>query len=445
MNDENTKKSLGQFFTRHGDVHTSMLKLVRHTTGRALEPSCGEGHLVAVLEEHRPGLELTAVEFDTSLEPVCDTTVVFDDFFAFAAKTPHFDVVFGNPPYVAWKEVLAPTRASAAAVKAPYSDKANLYHLFIDRCIDLLTPGGELVFIVPKEWLYTTSAAPLRAKITATGAITHLVDCGEDKLFSDASVPALLIFRFEKGAKGDLTYYPTLAAHLADEPQERRLLVRGERWILLSPQTAELVSDWDVLGAGISVKVGLVTGLDAAFKLPAGSKVSRRYVSEQVTTKRTAERFLDANACESFDALPRAVREHLEPHQEALLARRIARFDETNWWRYGAIRNAEAMGSSTRRVYALAKTRANDPFFTHSAKHFTGGVLGLFLSELWEGVGEEEIVRLLNSALFRELLVGMFLTSADKVSLQPATLHDVPFPTGPEQLSSVLEMLDQNA
>ena len=424
------KKRRGQFFTRHQRVHRIMVDLVAHTEGAAAEPSAGSGHLVAVLEQYRPDLTVDAVELDDRLEKVCETPITHGDFFTWArGRDSTYQVAFGNPPYVAWKDVEASTRESAATVKALYSDKTNLYHLFIDRCADLLAPGGELILIVPKEWLYTTSAAPLRTKLARNGALTHVVDCGEEKLFDDAAVPALLIFRWERGAtQGPVTYASGTAAAEAGEWQTRLLRTRKDRWLLLPSDLAELTSDWGTLGEQYQVRVGLVTGADRAYKLKDPTSIPEEFVQWQLDTTRHLVPFLNANHIEDPEELPAAVLAHLAPHEATLRGRKIARFGDHNWWKYGAVRNETHMRSDAQRFFALAKTRSDRPFFTlEGARFYTGGVLGIFQLPPAK-VSVATAVAILNSAAYRAVLEAMSLTSADKVSLQPATLADAPFP-----------------
>lgn len=420
------KKQRGQFFTRNDEVHQVMMALVAHHEGRALEPSAGAGHLVTPLEA-RPGLSIDAVELDDRVRRECVTPITYGDFFTWAQdKDGAYDVIFGNPPYVAWKAVEGATRESAKATKAAYSDLANLYYLFIDRCVDLLTPGGELVFIVPKEWLYTTSALPLRQKMNAAGAITDLIDCGEEKLFADADVPALLIFRFEKGAAPrTLTHFGSLSAALEERSQRRVLRDENGRWMLLTEAETAAVEQWGRLGDVFSVKVGLVTGADKVFKVSDDLDLEPDCVQDQLTTRQQPERFINVNGYDRFEDIPPKTAAYLAQHKETLLARRIARFDETNWWRYGAIRNDAFMASDTPRLFAMAKTR-KQPFFSSDATHFGGGILGLFAlsTDLDLGVA----LRVLQDDRFRRILEGMFVTSKDKVTLQPGTLEDAPFP-----------------
>lgn len=431
------KQQLGQFFTTSTQVQQVMRRLLRSRHGRALEPSAGAGDLVRVLER-RPGLHVTAVELDRNVTPRCRTPLLHDDFFRFARHAGTFQAILGNPPYVAWKAVTAATRRAAATVKARYSDKVNLYVLFMDRCIDLLAPGGEMVLIVPKEWLYSTSAAPLREKIAAGGAITHLVDCGEAKLFADADVPALTIFRYRHAARQGAVRHATFDDARAGRFETRELVEANGAWLLLRPAAAARIAGWGTLGDQFAVHVGLVTGLDDAYRLPDGMRRPARGVIDLVTTRREREAFIDVDFAADVGAIPPVLRAHLEPFKTQLLGRRIARFDERNWWRHGAVRNKELMASDRERFYALAKTRSPEPFFTvDGGRHFSGGVLGVFRRD-GATISSTDAVRLLNSAAYRELLEAMSLTTHDKVTLQPATLERAPFPRDAAQLDRFL-------
>ena len=65
---------------------------------------------------------------------------------------------------------------------------------------------------------------------------------------------------------------------------------------------------------------------------------------------------------------------HLEKHKEALLARRIKTFDESNWWQWG-----RAFPINLHpRIYVNGRTRRREPFFLHDCNAFDGAVLALF-------------------------------------------------------------------
>lgn len=425
------KKQRGQFFTKNATVHAVMGNLVSSHTGRVLEPSAGAGDLVNLMENrYEDTFEIDAVELDDTLLHTCRTPVTHEDFFTYARTLDEsYDVIIGNPPYVAWKGLEKATMVSAASIKARYTDKTNLYHLFIDRCIDLLKPQGELVFIVPKEWLFTSSAQPLREKIMKEGALTHLVDCGEEKLFDDADVPALLIFRFVKGADSSTgtMFAASLTAAYQGTWDQRYLYNRNGRLLLLSKTLGDTISEWGVLRDSYRVRVGIVTGADKVFKVSHGLVVEPSCVKEYLTTK-GLEKFIDVGHVKEWKDMPPLTAAYLLQHKEQLITRGIADFDETNWWKYGAVRNKEAMLSKRARFYGIVKTRSNTPFFmSPNAVLFGGGILGMFSTEETD-VTIPTAVKVLNSPAYWEIFEAMFLTTGDKVSLQPATLEDAPFP-----------------
>jgi adenine-specific DNA-methyltransferase len=439
-----TKEQRGQFFTTNADVQTVLGQLITHRSGSFLEPSAGPGHLVKWAEDNLPNLSIEAVELDSALTPVCQTKILYQDFFTFANnREVDYDVILGNPPFVAWKSVEESTRASASDVKGSYADKTNLYHLFMDRCIDLLKPGGELIFIVPKEWLYTSSAEPLRHKMTSQGSITHLIDCGEEKLFTDASVPALLIFRFVKGQTSNSVQFASSLADAKSHLYSQQVLYNIEgRFLLLDPMMSKLIAGWGTLKESYRVRVGMVSGADNIFRVPPSLVLEPECVLDYVTTK-GVERFIDVNHISEWSQMPPLTAAYLLSQKQALLARRIVEFNESNFWRYGAVRNHSYMIGNVPRFYAFAKTRLDHPFFMNDSTHmYSGGILGLF-QEPRTSLSRELAMEVLNSKRYRAILEAMFLCTGNKVSLQPATLEDAPFPRTAEQAQDWLSLTDE--
>ena len=438
-----TKKNLGQFFTVNPDVQAVMASLLVNRTGAALEPSSGDGDLVAVLEQF-PYARIDAVELDPTKGGKSKTSPTYQDFFLFASQALEagrsYDVIFGNPPYVPWKSVEPETVENAASVKAAYTDKVNLSVLFMDRALDLLAPGGEIVFIVPKEWFFATAAAPLRAKFATGGSFSHLIDCGEEKLFADASIPSLLIFRWVKGTKSSpCLFAPDLAVAKAGRYQTKTLsTTTAGLFCLLSPDLAADIAGWRTLCEQYAPKVGLVSAADAVFKLGDGVQIETELVQYQVDTTRARARFLNANHIEAWADMPPQAAQYLLSHKPELLARKIAVFSEANWWKYGAVRNQEIMKTATARFYVLAKTRRADPAFVGSpCESFTGALLALF-ARPEALIPIEAAVKLFNSPRYREILAGMMLIAGGRLSLHQATLEELPFPRQEAELRRFL-------
>lgn len=424
------KKRLGQFFTVDDRVQDVISELVADPCGVTLEPSAGAGHLMKLVKD-REGIALHGFELDDTL-PLCDDalSVSYGDFFQLSEHSDgHYDTILGNPPYVAWKNTTSSTKQAAVSTFSAYSEKANLYYLFLDRCIDLLKSGGQMVMIVPKEWLYTTSAAPLRRKMMDRGAITHLVDVGEAKVFPDASVPALVIFRYLKSTQNAVDASETISFKKWDaleEPwQEKRLSFSGGYLSLAENRYGYTVSDF------FDVKVGMVSGADRIFDVTEHPDLpsfqSEGHVVDMLTTKGVRQ-YLFIDTSLSFEEIGESTAGYLRGHREALLHRGIRKFSEDDWWHWGAVRNIERMRDGSPRFYAYQRTRREQVFFLSDVDFYSGGVLALFPKSELSQERQDQVMRYLNSREFRQSCEDMGLTTGNKVSLQPSTVAHIPMP-----------------
>ncbi|MDR2678254.1 MAG: class I SAM-dependent methyltransferase [Zoogloeaceae bacterium] len=340
-----------------------MLKL-RRNRGRTLEPSAGAGAFFNVL--HAEGSDCVGIELDGRVAP---EGVRVMDFFAYP-ETERFDTIIGNPPYVRFRDILPETRARLPM--RLFDSRSNLFLFFIEKCVRHLNPGGELIFIVPRELTKLTAARKLNAWLYQEGSITDFLETGDKNIFGDY-VPNCAIFRFEKG--------------LRDRKMRdgRRFCEIHGQWMFL-PQNAQ---DYPLSFADVfEVKVGGVSGADEIFVHPEGEL--------EVVYSRTAE---TGKTRRMFYNQPR--HPHLVAHKERLLARKVRFFDESNWWQWGR----QFPQNSLPRIYVNSKTRNAAPFFLHRCPHFDGAVLAVFPKR--ESLSQkdlQEMTRLLNDAVDWEAL-----------------------------------------
>jgi len=442
---EDMKKTRGQFFTVNKKTQDYMLELLspKDTDWNILEPSAGAGDLLYAVEQCFPKSNAIGWEIDENVTSLNDDmTIEIGDFFDKAnSHVNYFDSIIGNPPYVAWKNVEQKTKENAKSVKDKYSDKANLYYLFVDRCIDLLKNDGELIFIQPKEWMYSTSAASLRKKILETGTITHIIDGGEEKVFPDADVPAIMIFRYQKTKTDNHTinYRKGFLKNITEWQLKELTETKTGLWIVADKDSVNAMHNWKPLSFYYDVKVGIVSGADKIFNVTKHENLSaflnEKTAKAYVTTKGT-EYFIDINEYETFESIPQNTKDYMLSHKESLISRKIITFNEKNWWKYGAVRNKKLMDTVKERIYVFAKTRSTTPFFLNDdGKYFSGGLLALFPKHESE-VNIEKVLTYLNSKEFWNICESLGLTTANKVSFQPATLGEVPFPP-PEYFETI--------
>ncbi|WP_313952315.1 class I SAM-dependent methyltransferase [Accumulibacter sp.] len=341
---------LGQVFTPPAIVDV-MLALVRHR-GRVLEPACGDGAFL----QHFPFA--VGIEIDPRHAPPGARVM---DFFELP-EGESFATIIGNPPYVRYQDISAGTRAHTR--RSVLDGRANLYLFFIEKCLRHLAPGGELVFITPRDFLKATSAVPLNRLLHAAGTITDFVDLGDSRLFAGAT-PNCAIWRFERDNMSRTTRYA--AQGVADGLAGLSRLVWEQRHFV--ERAGHLLFTRGDYGLHLTdiafVKVGAVSGADELYA--SDYYGNRSFVCSATVASGETRRML---WCEPGKPPPAA----LQAHKERLIARRIRAFDESNWWHWGRGYHQ----SVQPRVYVNNKTRRPRPFFVHPCRNYDGAVLAIF-------------------------------------------------------------------
>jgi adenine-specific DNA-methyltransferase len=418
--DKNIKKSRGQFFTTRNRVLDALVSLIKNE-GTILEPSAGQGHIIKHIEE-KLNRKVIGIELDETkvIEKVCDSEITIDNFFNFIKNTNSYDTIIGNPPFVKLKNVEKNT-INILPEKIPAN--GNLYYYFIKYCASLLNDNGELIFIVPKEWLYNVSSKFIRDFLSINGGFTDFIDCGEEKLFDDADVPALCIFKFQKGFKGDMKYYETLDNYYKNIFTVKKVIFSNTITFSNNNYNGKKISDY------FDVKVGLVTGAEKIFKVGNDTNFPDEFIIDIIGTDRNLTKYLYLDTINNFENLPETIKNFLLINKKKLIDRKIKKFDETNWWYYGALRNVSAMNSNRKRIYGLMKTRGNDIFWVgNEFEYFGGGLIGLFVKENVK-INLDDTVKYLNSKDFKLIMEESNMCSNNKVSITPSVLSNLPFPT----------------
>lgn len=112
-----------------------------------------------------------------------------------------FDAVIGNPPYVVIGKDFFPTSEINYLNHYEVAQyKTDLFHLLLQRGLDLLRVEGLLGFIVPNPWLTLKYTERLRRYILNESKIRELVVL-DHLVFQDANVYTALVF-LEKGRPG---------------------------------------------------------------------------------------------------------------------------------------------------------------------------------------------------------------------------------------------------
>lgn len=336
--EKKTKKQLGQYFTISNDLQQFVFDKVKHKNQLLLEPSFGAGHLLKKFLEKDPNYPITAYELDSTVKPIvtfnANQTVIYGDFTK-QLITQKYKTIVGNPPFVKQRT-------------------GNLYIKFIDLCFNLLTDDGELVFIVPSDFIKLTSASALITKMAQVGSFTDFLFPHDESLFEEAAVD-ILVFRYEKGLLQKTT---TL--------NNKTMLCNISNGIVT-------FSEKEIKGTALStlfdVYVGLVSGKDEVYKNPMGNITilnDKDKLDKYIFVKTYPSNIVDIDA-------------HLKLHKLQLLDRRIKKFNEKNWFEWGAPRNIKTIEQNLGKpcIYVRNMSRSQTVAFTDKVQYFGGSLLCL--------------------------------------------------------------------
>jgi adenine-specific DNA-methyltransferase len=350
---------LGQVFSPPPVVE-AMLAL-RKNHGTVLEPAAGDG----AFSRRIPGC--TAIELDARFAP---EGALVRDFFAYPDRHK-FETIVGNPPYVRYQDIAPSTRERLGV--ATLDQRANLYLYFIEKCLRHLEDGGEMIFVTPRDFLKSTSATRLNARLFSLGTITHAIELGDARVF-DGAVPNCLVWRFEKGDLSRQSQLAKISARRRLEESLTDLDWQPCRFVEENGHLAFARDDYPMKLSDVAfVKVGAVSGADEVFADPSiEAAFNAEFVcSETVSTGRTRRMLWCAPGEGSRGLRPPLV---LLPHKDRLIERKVRPFDASNWWEWGRA----DFDSSAPRVYVNGKTRQERPFFTHPCARYDGAVLAVF-------------------------------------------------------------------
>ena len=346
---------LGQEFTP-AVVVDAMLAL-RQNTDRVLEPSAGNGAFSSRLAG------CVAIELDGRQAPEGARQM---DFFAYPEREK-FATVIGNPPYVRFQDIGPETRtwlARGGYLKL-FDARSNLYLFFIEKALRHLEPGGELIFITPRDFMKSSNAVKMNVRLFARGTVTHAIELGDSRVFTDA-VPNCLIWRFEADNFSRVTRYAAIGygdnldEALPRPNWETRHFTEAHGHLMFTQGDYSLH-----LSDVATVKVGAVSGADEIYADEAHG--NRSFVCSSTAATGHTQRMIWV---EPNDPPPKI----LLAHKARLIARRVQPFDESNWWHWGR----GYPRTDAPRVYVNGRTRQNRPFFLHDCKNFDGAVLAVF-------------------------------------------------------------------
>ena len=397
-----SKNPLGQYFTPPHIAKLMVEMLVNRATGAVLEPSCGEGVFLKSLEFFGYS-DAVGVEIDPNLVIESRYPVHRESFLTWKSDRK-FDSVIGNPPYIRWKDLGESAKAELKTLPGwdhLFNSLSDFLIPFIYRSVEMLNPGGEIVFITPSFWMHTQHSAPLREWLLEQGSFSHLVHFGEAEVFPGVS-SSIVIFRFVKGKKiPTIKYFEYIGSRKVSEScsslQMKEQFIETQipsfknnhHWTLAPADTqarldifekscSEIDKDslfkdhkYRQLGELVNIANGMVSGLDKAFRVPqdcvedlnqnevqASLKVLKAHQLQSIYSEETTlyidipKGLSEQDFRKSFPTFSRL----LDPYKEELMKRYSYGVD-LPYWEWSFRRSEAFFLDGSRKIFIPCKER----------------------------------------------------------------------------------------
>jgi adenine-specific DNA-methyltransferase len=355
------KHDLGQYYTTHIELKEKVFEFILNSPSNILEPSIGRGDLITFINNRLPNITFDMYEIDNNihlLDNIEKTNVIYGDFMT-QHITKTYKTIIGNPPYVRTK-------------------KGNLYIDFTEKCYNLLDINGELIFIVPSDFLKLTSASKLLNSMMTQGTFTHIYHPHNEKMFANASID-VIVFRYCKNSSIDnkVLY------------NDKLLYITNSNGLITFDE--KLNSNSVLFQDYFDIYVGLVSGKEDVYKNEELGNI------ELLNGHNKVEKYI---YIENYPCEDAKINEYLLQHKNELITRGIRKFTEKNWFEWGAPRNIGAINSNKTKdcIYIYNLTRKSDVSFLGKVSYFGGGLIMLKPKKMCD---LNKIVAYINSNTFK--------------------------------------------
>jgi adenine-specific DNA-methyltransferase len=379
---------LGQYFTTNNQLKEKVFEFIFNNPTNILEPSIGQGHLIEYIIDKIPTISFDMYEIDLQiklLDKIKKEDVIYGDFLK-QIINKKYKTIIGNPPYIRTK-------------------KGNLYIDFIEKCLDLLEENGELIFIVPFDFLKLTSASKLLNKMMTNGTFTHLYHPNNENMFENASID-IIVFRYcnNKFIEKKIIHNNDKSLFIINN---NGLITFREEENSNSPL---LFKDY------FDIYVGLVSGKEEVYKNRMGNidvLNGENKIDQYI--------YIDDFPCDNNE-----INTHLLNHKLQLIRRGIRNFNEKNWFKWGAPRNITTIHKYWNEdcIYIYNMTRKTNVAFLGKVQYFGGGLI--MLKPKKSDLNLTNILSYLNSNIFKSdfMFSGRFKISHRSLSHStiPSTL-----------------------
>lgn len=353
----------GQYFTTNVLLQEKIYSFILNDPVNILEPCIGQGDLVKYVIDKNPTINFDMYEIDKNIQLLDDIErdkIIYRDFLDEPIKKK-YKTIIGNPPYLK-------------------TQNGNLYVDFIDKCYSLLDVNGELIFIVPSDFFKKTCASNLLNKMILCGSFTHIYHPHDEKMFKNASID-IIIFRYCKSIKQKTVLY-----------NDEKMYINNSNGLITftnnNNNNSKIFSDY------FNIYVGMVSGKEEVFK---NNKLGNIDI---LNGKDKIDKYI---CIDKYPCSNKEINKHLLEYKIRLLNRKIRKFNNYNWFEWGALRNISTVRQNIGKkcIFIHNITRNNNVAFVDSIQPFGGGLIMLKPKDNFKVNKLNKVVNYLNSDAFK--------------------------------------------
>jgi adenine-specific DNA-methyltransferase len=334
------KNKLGQYFTTNIELKQKIFDFILNNPSNILEPSIGQGDLIIFIKEKLSNITFDMYEIDNTinlLDNIDKNNIIWGDFM----KQPiykSYKTIIGNPPYIRTK-------------------KGNLYVDFIEKCYNLLDNNGELIFIVPSDFLKLTCSSKLLNIMMTNGTFTHIFHPHNEKMFENASID-IIIFRYYK-----------------NNLIEKKVLYNNDLFYIINSNGLITFNEKEhvnnvLFETYFDIFVGLVSGKEEVYKNKELGNINILNGENKIDKYIYVEKY----PCENDE-----INKYLLQNKKILMERKIRKFNEVNWFEWGAPRNIKSINDNLGKdcIYIYNLTRKSNVSFIGKVDYFGSSLIML--------------------------------------------------------------------
>ena len=357
-----SKKCLGQYFTTNIELQQKVFEFILNCPSTILEPSIGRGDLIVSINNKNPNIKFDMYEIDNTiklLDSINKDEVIYADFLLEDIKKK-YKTIIGNPPYIRTK-------------------KGNLFIDFINKCYNLLEDDGELIFIIPSDFFKMTSSSKLLNEMMANGSFTHIYHPNNEKMFDNASID-ISVFRYYK-----------------NKIIEKKVIYNDNIMFIVNSNGIITFEKEEIFNTVIfeeyfDICVGLVSGKEEIYKNKELGNIDVLNGEDKIDKYIYIDKYPCAND---------RINNYLLENKKLLIERKIRKFNDNNWFEWGAPRNITTINNNIGKdcIYIYNLTRKIKIAFLGKVNYFGGGLILLIPKK---ECNLTNIISYLNSNTFKQ-------------------------------------------